>query len=220
MKKFSLALLALATALAFSSTAKADSLTIGFTTLGQYIPAGSHTSSGYDIFFSGTLYGTQSPTGTWTITSGSISVNGAAGQTGLTTGTATLVSPVVPVVGQIAGKAPTGTPDNIVTQPVVVGGALTPVVDYSGLLFQFANGEYLNVFAGDPVYPFTNSLPDYGIYEESATKVDYQDFGSLNVTFPQIGQSPEPGSLMLLGTGLLALAFVAFRKNSGAAFNL
>ena len=45
---------------------------------------------------------------------------------------------------------------------------------------------------------------------------------SLTVYSADVSETPEPSSLLLLGTGLLGLAFVVFRKTrpAGAALNL
>jgi hypothetical protein len=74
--------------------------------------------------------------------------------------------------------------------------------------------------------PFTVNPTGYTLNSTNVlTIIDDQDFGldasgidfSLDATQP-IDVAPEPGSLLLLGTGLFALAFVALRKAKPEAY--
>ena len=68
--------------------------------------------------------------------------------------------------------------------------------DVYGLLFTIANGDTVN-FWSNGVLPGTN-FPDYGVaVATSATSLDYVGGG--------VSPTPEPGTLCLLGTGLLGI---------------
>jgi hypothetical protein len=85
----------------------------------------------------------------------------------------------------------------------------------NGLLFQFGNGDDLNIFfgwsvgGGGPVY--------YGWYDSPQGNGDYgflSETGTFAVTSSDIpaSEAPEPGTVLLLGTGLFGLIFVLIRK--------
>jgi hypothetical protein len=71
-------------------------------------------------------------------------------------------------------------------------------VDFDGLIFS-VNGEGVGIWAGDNNNPGTSYSLSYG------DGIFYP--GTMDVS-----TTPEPGTLVLLGTGLFGLAFVAFRK--------
>jgi len=175
MKKFSLALLAMATALAITPAAMADSIS------GAINVAGLATTDG-STFVDFNNASVPPPTAEF----GSGTLAAAAGDTlqFLTPLTATSVGELFSTTGG------TGTPISFLLE----GLSFTPE----------ANSQV--------------QVNGYGILSENG----YSDtFGSFQLNTADNGFSsftldasvtPEPSSLVLLGTGLLGLAFVAFRK--------
>ncbi len=95
--------------------------------------------------------------------------------------------------------------DNEVFLPVALA---SPYVDNSGLLFD-VNGIEVNIFSNNG---FTGAgTNDYLTYEYNGSTYNFENDGEINIW--DTNAAPEPGSLMLLGTGLLGLAFVAFRHS-------
>jgi len=192
VKRSLLALLALATALAISPAALADSLC--FTISGSGI-----TSSGTITFSTTSTPGIDEITGI----TGTFSTANPGGFSGVITGlepgsydsnNLTLSSNGFYVFDNLffpAGTAPAA--DN---SPA--GGLL----DGGGLTFDVSGGYSVNVFGDGTGNPYlvldgANSLVD------SSVPVDFT-------------VSPEPSSLLLLGTGLLGLAMIIFRKSAAA----
>ncbi len=78
-----------------------------------------------------------------------------------------------------------------------------PSVTNGGLLFLLADGDYVNIWSvGDQLYIDTYD-PATGWLNNGLNGDPISD---------SITPAPEPSSLLLLGTGLAGLAFLAFRK--------
>lgn len=201
MKKITIALLALAVVLAVTPAAMADTFDFTFTTPNT-------TVNGSDVSAFGSLQGTFSGTevgaNIWDITSASITVFGS---TVYASGTGSL--------------APTGIDgsDNLL---YMNGAPSIAYVDNGGISFDLGT-EWINIYtgfvSGSTQYgTFTgDGTNDYGIQEgplsdTSGNTINFQNNGELVVSDTTPTSTPEPSSLLLLGTGLLGLALVAFRK--------
>ncbi|MGA3082068.1 MAG: PEP-CTERM sorting domain-containing protein [Terracidiphilus sp.] len=190
MKKGSLALFALVTALAISPVAKAATDSFDFT----------FTDGG--VSGSGILYGTFQGPGVWLLDSGTGTFNDGSGS------------------GVI----------NLVANPSYPGSSVDADVMFAyddQLTLWNGPNQFLDVLGLD----FTYGGLDLNIYQsgggpgtdgwyESNTNGD--QLGTFNITAFNIqpAESPEPGSLLLLGTGLFALAVVVLRKRGPSALAL
>ncbi|MGA9070418.1 MAG: PEP-CTERM sorting domain-containing protein [Terracidiphilus sp.] len=210
MRKQLFVLLALALAIATPLAARADSFSFTFSDAGGVSGSGTLT---------GTYEGAGNP---WLITGGSGTFTDPDD-----TGSITLISnPNGPGASANGGVGcPLGVGcigyDDLLDLFQNSGSYL----DEAGLLFEFGGGDYLNLFfsysvggGGPNYYGWYDSLGngDYGF--ESAT-------GSFAITSYEIPPSeipptPEPGSYLLLGTGLCALAGVLLRKRLQPAQSL
>jgi PEP-CTERM motif len=181
MKKFSLALLAIAAALAITPAALADSFNFTFS-------AGTVTATG-------TLTGSEiGNTGEWFITGGTIDITSGG---------------IVQGAGSLYGVLPS-SPGNVPITNVGFGGTnmtydnlltpgANPQLDGNGLIFE-VDGTGISIWG--------NGSNDYALWEGNWAYI-VRNGASFDAT---PAPTPEPSSLLLLGTGLLGLAFVAFRK--------
>lgn len=182
MNKVVLAFLATAAALAITPAAIADTYSYTFT-------AGSLTATG-------TLNVDSLGGGEDGILGGTITITGG----GVISGTGVILadpnSPGTEYTFQNPGLYSGGanyTIDNL----FFPGGA--PQLDDDGFAYELNDGIYGNIWG--------NSPNNYQIVSvDSAESVYFDESGGNFAT------TPEPGTLLLLGTGLLGLAFVAFRK--------
>lgn len=184
MRHVPLALLALATALAMAPTALANSVT--------YDWSFSSTASDATHFINGA--------GTFTVNTGTDAITGVTG-----TIDDTIDGLTVPIGGLKSEPGDTfeflgGTYSY---NDMLIGGELGTAADNGGVYFSIDGDGDSVLLTSDVVHIF---FPASG--DSSSGGADTRSIAN-----ESISRTPEPGSLVLLGTGLLGLAFVMFRKS-------
>lgn len=213
MKKISLALLALAAALAITPAAMADSF--------EYTINGSNFSAALNLVTGpANVANGVAQTAAYTIldVSGTFTVNG-------TTPITYTFGPTAPEVANTGSNATNLTLSSdgefLFDNLLYPGKTGNGILDWGGLLVEFGGYE-LNIFSGsvgsgapgDAYFYFADNGSNHSnIQIINATPIG----GAAEAT---LVETPEPVSLLMLGTGLLVLVFISPRKAAKRSFHL
>jgi hypothetical protein len=212
MKKLSLALFALAMALATVPEAQADSFyykidgvnfsaDLTFTTGDAPVIVPGPNSSNV------TAYIVTSVAGIFDIVNGPSETFGATPTESANSG-ANAYNPTTSSDGQFLF-------DNLLYPENAHTGTGSGILDAGGILFKFDGGYELNLFSGSfgegaPSDPNAFYFADNGVYHSNNNPI----LTDGNAPAPDdLTSAPEPGSLFLFGSGLLCLALVLYRRN-------
>jgi hypothetical protein len=215
MKKYAVALLTLAGALAITPVASADSYTFNYS--GPVVTNPMQTISFNTVFTTTTGTGDITGiTGTYLDTAngltGTLSLYGTWSATPVSDADGTAVYDNLFYPGNNAPET--------IAPPFLNKNYVGGYFDGNGLLMTLTDGSStyeINFYAD-------NTSPDYNVQEILSNCnpnvancfLDESD-GTSQLYSPgsgQISSTPEPSSLLLLGSGLLGLAFIVYRKQS------
>ena len=193
MKRITVILSILVFALATTNLAMADVFSYNFSGNGQ-------TGSGL-------VFDANEGGGQWSITGANGTIDGFA-----VTGIAPCAYPGP------CGPIGTTTWDNILYYPAAVTFPNTGAanVDWDGLMFTLANGDYLNLYYYDNQSQGGDVCGGAGycasLIDANGTSIS---FGAVSATFAPAASTPEPSTLVLFGSGILGLAGILRKKVIG-----
>jgi len=193
MKRITVILSILVFALATTGLAMADVFSYNFSGNGQ-------TGSGL-------VFDANEGGGQWSITGANGTIDGFA-----VTGIAPCAYPGP------CGPIGTTTWDNILYYPAAVTFPNTGAanVDWDGLMFTLANGDYLNLYYYDNQSQGGDVCGGAGycasLIDANGTSIS---FGAVSATFAPAASTPEPSTLVLFGSGILGLAGILRKKVIG-----
>jgi hypothetical protein len=188
MKKFWLVGFAVIVALALAPAANADSYKI-------VLSGASISGTGYITVASDGLI--TSGSFTFSTLGSASSLTGNLVEDSYSTGTPAYYDLLTGAVTSTEPSAINAEYDDLLTSTT------TPHFDYDGILISLSNGGVLNIFS------LTDGTDMWGEYDNGTWFPSSTTSSEATVL---LTSSPEPSSLLLLGTGLLVLAGFLFRK--------